>query len=187
MDILVLRGGWEFAQRKSLLRNNCNGTVIDVTATSGLGATVTSTEAVAWADIDNDGNVDLFVANEGAPAQLFHNRGDGTFEEIGQSAGIAQTAYSKGVAATDYDHDGFADIYVTNQFGVNFLYHNNGNLTFTEVARQAGVQAPSFSSATWFFDYDSFAWSGFTESIDGIARDPEQGERLRLGDVAPAL
>ncbi|HET6206936.1 MAG TPA: FG-GAP-like repeat-containing protein, partial [Terracidiphilus sp.] len=131
LDILALRGGWEFAQRKSLLRNNCNGTFTDVTDTSGLGATVTSTQAAAWADIDNDGNVDLFVANEGAPAQLYHNKGDGTFEEIAQLAGIAQTAYSKGVAATDYDHDGFVDIYVTNQFGVNFLYHNNGNLTFT--------------------------------------------------------
>jgi hypothetical protein len=158
MDILVLRGGWEFPQRRSLLRNNCNGTFSDVTDASGLGATVTSTQAAAWADIDNDGYLDLFIASERAPAQLFHNKGDGTFEEIGQAAGIDQTAFSKGVASADYDHDGFADFYVTNQNGVNFLYHNNGNKTFTEVGRQAGVQAPSFSFATWFFDYDNDGW-----------------------------
>jgi tetratricopeptide (TPR) repeat protein len=158
MDILVLRGGWEFPQRKSLLRNNCNGTFTDVTEESGLAATVTSTQAAAWADVDNDGNLDLFIANEKAPAQLFHNRGDGTFEEIGKAAGIDQMGFSKGVAATDYDHDGFVDFYVTNQNGVNFLYHNNGNKTFTEVGRQAGVQAPSFSFATWFFDYDNDGW-----------------------------
>jgi tetratricopeptide (TPR) repeat protein len=60
MDILVLRGGWEFAQRKSLLRNNCNGTFTDVTDASGLGATVTSSQAAAWADIDNDGYAGSF-------------------------------------------------------------------------------------------------------------------------------
>jgi hypothetical protein len=158
MDILMLRGGWEFPERKSLLRNNCNGTFTDVTEASGLAATVTATQAAAWADIDNDGFLDLFVANENAPAQLFHNKGDGTFEEVGHAARIDQIGFSKGVAATDYDHDGFVDFYVTNQNGVNFLYHNSGNLTFTEVARQAGVQAPSYSFATWFFDYDNDGW-----------------------------
>lgn len=69
----MLRAGWEFPQRKSLLRNNCNGTFTDVTDASGLGATVTQTQAGAWADIDdNDGYLDLFIANENAPAQLFH-------------------------------------------------------------------------------------------------------------------
>ena len=67
MDILVLRGGWEIPERKSLLRNNCNGTFTDVTDASGLGAVVTATQAAVWADIDNDGYLDLFVANENAP------------------------------------------------------------------------------------------------------------------------
>jgi tetratricopeptide (TPR) repeat protein len=171
MDILVLRGGWEYPQRKSLLRNNCNGTFTDVTDASGLGATVTSTQSAAWADIDNDGYLDLFIANENSPAQLFHNNGDGTFREIGEAAGIDRTAFSKGVAAADYDNDGFVDFYVTNQNGVNFLYHNKGDGTFTEVGRQAGVQAPSFSFATWFFDYDNDGWpdlfvADYLNSID---------------------
>src|SRR5206468_3190497 len=83
MDLLVLRGGWEFPERKSLLKNNCDGTFTDVTEASGLGTIVTSTQSAAWADIDNDRYLDLFVVAESAPAQLYHNRGDGTFEEIG--------------------------------------------------------------------------------------------------------
>jgi len=158
MDILILRGGWEFAQRKSLLRNNCDGTFTDVTEASGLGITITSSQSAVWADIDNDGYLDLFIANENTPAQLFHNKGDGTFEEIGAAAGIDKTGFSKGVTAADYDGDGFMDFYVTNQNGINFLYRNNGNKTFTEVGKQAGVQAPTYSFATWFFDYDNDGW-----------------------------
>ena len=63
-DVLVLRGGWELAQRKSLLHNNCNGTFTDVTMASGLASPATSTQTAAWADVDNDGFVDLFVGNE---------------------------------------------------------------------------------------------------------------------------
>jgi tetratricopeptide (TPR) repeat protein len=189
MDIFIPRGGWEFAQRKSLLRNNCDGTFTDVTDASGLGATVTSSQAAAWADIDNDGYLDLFLANENAPAQLFHNKGDGTFEEIGHTAGIDQTGFSKGVTAADYDHDGLMDFYVTNLRGNNFLYHNNGDLTFTEVARQAGVQTPTFSFATWFFDYDNDGWpdlfvDSYLMAIDETVRTyvgkPHNAETLKL-------
>ena len=150
----MLRGGWEAANRKSLLRNNCDGTFTDVTDASGLGKTVTSTQTAVWADIDNDGYLDLFIGNENAPSQLFRNRGDGTFEDISHSAGIDKTAFTKGLAAADYDNDGFVDFYVSNVTGANFLYHNNRDRTFTEIGRQAGVQAPYFSFATWFFDYD---------------------------------
>jgi tetratricopeptide (TPR) repeat protein len=158
IDILVLRGGWEFPMRKSLLRNNCDGTFTDVTAQSGLGDTVTATNSAAWADIDNDGFLDLFIANERSPSQLFRNRGDGTFEDISHSAGIDKTQWSKGVTPGDYDNDGYVDFYVSNLDGANLLYHNNHNLTFTEIARQAGVQAPGVGFATWFFDYDNDGW-----------------------------
>jgi tetratricopeptide (TPR) repeat protein len=158
MDILVLRGGWEFPMRKSLLRNNCDGTFTDVTDQSGLGKTVTSTNSAVWTDIDNDGYLDLFIANENTPSQLFRNRGDGTFEDISHAAGIDRTEYSKGVTAEDYDNDGYVDFYVSNLSSPNLLYHNNHDGTFTEIAKQAGVQAPGTGFATWFFDYDNDGW-----------------------------
>jgi hypothetical protein len=158
MDLLVLRAGWEFPIRKSLLRNNCDGTFTDVTEKSGLLSTPAPTQTAAWADIDNDGFLDLFVGNENAPSQLFRNRGDGTFEDISHAAGIDKTAYTKGVVAADYDKDGYVDFYLSNFNGANVLYHNNHNATFTNVARQAAVQAPFVSFATWFFDYDNDGW-----------------------------
>jgi tetratricopeptide (TPR) repeat protein len=154
-DILVLRGGWEVPQRKSLLRNNCNGTFTDVTKASGLAEPATSTQAAVWADINNDGLLDLMVVNENSPAQLFLNQGDGTFEDISIRSGINRTAFSKGVTAADYDNDGYVDFYVSNLNGENFLYHNNHDNTFTEVARKAGVAGPARGFATWFFDYDN--------------------------------
>jgi len=158
MDLMVLRGGWEFPMRKSLLRNNCDGTFIDVTDQSGLGKTVTSTNSAVWADIDNDGYLDVFIANENSPSQLFRNRGDGTFEDISHTAGIDRIGFSKGVTAADYDNDGYVDFYVSNLSGPNLLYHNNHDGTFTDIAKQAGVQAPGTGFATWFFDYDNDGW-----------------------------
>jgi tetratricopeptide (TPR) repeat protein len=158
LDILVLRGAWEFPQRKSLLRNNCDGTFTDVTAAAGLAEPATDTQTAVWADIDNDGYLDLFVGNENKPSQLFHNRGDGTFEDISHAAGIDHIAFTKAVVAEDYDNDGYVDFYVSNLNGDNFLYHNNHDKTFTEVAKQAGVQKPWQSFAAWFFDYDNDGW-----------------------------
>jgi tetratricopeptide (TPR) repeat protein len=189
VDILVLRGGWEFPQRKSLLRNNCDGTFTDVTKASGLAEPATSTQTAVWADIDNDGFLDLLVGSENGPTQLFHNNGDGTFEEISHSAGIDEVAFTKGVAATDYDNDGYVDFYVSNLNGNNFLYHNNHDRTFTEVAQKAGVQKPWQSFATWFFDYDNDGWPDLfvtsyyvssDESIRTYLGLPHNAETLKL-------
>ena len=174
-DILVLRGGWELPQRKSLLRNNCDGTFTDVTAASGLAQPATSTQTAAWADINNDGLLDLFVGNEDSPSQLFLNKGGGTFEDISRSAGVDRVSFTKGVSAADYDNDGFVDFYVSNFNGNNFLYRNNRNNTFTEVARAAGVTGPGHGFATWFFDYDNDGWldlfaTSYFTSVDESVR-----------------
>jgi hypothetical protein len=190
IDILLLRGAWEFPQRKSLLRNNCDGTFTDVTVASGLGVPTASQTAV-WVDINNDGLLDLFVGNEAGPAQLFLNKGDGTFEDIAQTAGVAGDgrALSKGVAAADYDNDGYVDLYVSNLNGPNFLYHNNHDNTFTEVAAKAGVLGTGRGFATWFFDYDNDGLpdlfvTSFFASIDETLRTylalPHNAETLRL-------
>jgi hypothetical protein len=189
LDILVLRGGWETAQRKSLLRNNGDGTFSDVTVASGLARVATGTQTAVWVDIDNDGSLDLFAGNESGPAQLFRNSGDGTFEDIAAKAGVDRRGFNKGVAAADYDNDGWSDLYVSNLGGTNFLYRNNRNGTFTELARAAGVPGPGQGFPTWFFDYDNDGHddlfvASFVTSVDEAARAylrlPRNGNTLKL-------
>jgi len=175
IDILMLRGGWEVAQRKTLLRNNCDGTFTDVTDASGLAKHPTSTQTAVWVDINNDGLLDLLVGNENTPAQLFLNKGNGVFEDISHSSGVDRIGFSKGVVAADYDNDGWPDLFVSNLTGPNFLYHNNHDNTFTEVAETAGVQGPTRGFATWFFDYDNDGWpdlfvTSYFGSVEETAR-----------------
>ena len=189
-DLLVLRGGWEnLPQRKSLLRNDCHGHFTDVTYAAGLGDVRTSTQTAVWTDIDNDGWLDLFVGAEDAPAQLFHNRGDGTFVDIAHQAGVDRTAFTKGVVAMDYDNDRYPDLYVSNYGARNFLYHNNRNGTFTEMAEAARAPGPEQGFATWFFDYDNDGWQdllvvSYVTSVDEMVRDylgtPHDAMPLRL-------
>ncbi len=188
LDIFVLRGAWEFPQIPSLLRNNCNGTFTDVTAASGLDLPL-QTQTGVWADIDNDGFLDLFVGNENGPSHLYRNKGDGTFEDISHAAGIDRAAYTKAIVAGDYDNDGYVDFYVSNLNGDNFLFHNNHDGTFTDVAQQAGVRKPWQSFAAWFFDYDNDGWpdlfvTSYYVSVDESVRSylglPPNAETLKL-------
>jgi hypothetical protein len=188
IDILVLRGGWQNPFPLSLLKNNCDGTFTDVAQQAGLGE-LFATQAAVWADIDNDGWVDLFVGNEKGPSQLYRNKGDGTFENISISAGIDRTAFSKAVVSADYDGDGYPDFFVSNMFGDNFLYHNNGNNTFTEVAAKAGVAQSWADFTAWFFDYDNDGWpdlfvtsdySSIDETMRTYLKLPHNGHPLRL-------
>ncbi|MCC6589093.1 MAG: CRTAC1 family protein [Bryobacterales bacterium] len=188
-DIYVLRGGWEFPMRNSLLRNNGNGTFTDVTAEAGLAAPATASQTAVWFDFDQDGWLDLFVGNEFAPSQLFRNLGNGRFEDVGVKAGVARSAFTKGSAAADYDNDGLPDLYVSNFGEANFLYHNNGDGTFTEVAGSLGVTKPDYSFPVWFMDYDNDGWqdlfvSGYVQSLADVARgylsQPVQGETFKV-------
>jgi hypothetical protein len=174
-DVLVMRGGWELAQRRSLLRNNCDGTFTDVTAAAGLLTPVTSSQTAVWTDIDNDGLIDLFVGNEDAPLQLFRNRGNGTFEDIAAAAGVRRTAFTKAVHAGDFDNDGFPDLYVSNFRDGNVLFHNNGDKTFSDVTAAAGVHGADRGFPAWFFDVDNDGWddifaSSYYLSIEETAR-----------------
>ncbi len=156
-DILVLRGAWQFPMPMTLLKNNCDGTFTDVTKEAGLADKLMATQAGAFADINNDGYVDLFLGNEQGPSALFLNKGDGTFEDISHSSGVdsISSSFTKGVAVEDYDHDGYPDFFLSDLTGNNILFHNNGNLTFTDVAAKAGVEQSWSSFTSWFFDYDN--------------------------------
>ena len=189
LDIFVMRGGWEFPMRNSLLKNNGDGTFSDVTAASGLMSGDHRTHSAAWADYDNDGWLDVFVGHEESASQLFKNNKDGTFVDVSAKAGVNKTAFTKGVTFGDYDNDGLADLYVSNYGSENFLYHNNGNGTFTDVAKSLKVEKPIMSFPTWFCDYDNDGFldlfvASFVPSVTEVARGylgmPAQAETMKL-------
>ena len=169
-----------------LYRNNGDSTFTDVTQHAGVGDDRWSL-GCAFADYDNDGFVDLYVANyidfhfethtnctqkgvatycppehfEGSPDTLYRNNGDGTFADVTTTAGV----YNKhgkgmGIVFGDYDNDGDVDCYVGNDAGENFLYHNSGDGTFTNVGWMAGVEADENGNVQGtmgvdFGDYDN--------------------------------
>jgi len=127
---------------------------------------------VALFDYDNDGRLDIFLVN-GAPLsdptakgtvphkegprdwnRLYHQRKDGTFEDVTEKAGLAGVGYDMGVATGDYDNDGFEDLYVTG-YGGNHLYHNNGNGTFTDVTQSSGTGGSGWSTSAAWIDLDN--------------------------------
>jgi hypothetical protein len=151
-----------------LYRNNGDGTFTDVTARAGVANTGRWASSAAWFDYDNDGRLDLVIANyvdwsaernfycgdrgpgmrsychpddfNPQPPTLFHNNGDGTFTDVSKSSSVGLKAGNGlGVVTFDYDNDGWQDIFIANDHMPNFLFKNNRNGTFTEVGYLAGV------------------------------------------------
>ena len=179
-DIYVTNYG-----KNILYHNNGDGTFTDVTAKAGVAAGGWSVSA-GFFDYDNDGKLDLFVTRyldwsvetsrtcgSAKPTYcapgvfppitniLYHNRGDGTFEDVSVPSGIAsKKGHGLGVAFADYDGDGFTDIFVANDVTEQFLFHNNGNGTFSERALESGVALTSDGKmlsgmGVAFQDYDN--------------------------------
>jgi hypothetical protein len=188
VDLFVARGGWQRPMRDSLLRQNPDGTFTDVTRAAGVER-VFRTQSAAFADFDGDGWLDLFVGHEEAHSVLYRNRGDGTFEDVTERAGLVFNAFTKAVAWGDFDDDGWPDLYVSNLAGPNFLFRNQGDGTFREVARELGVDRPLMSFPAWFFDYDNdgrldLFVSTFVNTLDEVVRGylglPRRAETMRL-------
>ncbi|SEG00622.1 Repeat domain-containing protein [Bryocella elongata] len=171
-----------------LFHNNGNGTFTEVGAEAG----VSNPQhyfglGTAWTDFDNDGKLDLFVANDGQANLLFHNEGDGHFKESGLEAGVALSddgleQANMGVAVGDYENKGrmsvavshFSDEYMT-------LYRNDGGLAFTDVARPAGVAAATVPYVGWgdaFVDLNNSGWQDLV-LVNGHVY--PQVEETRLG------
>jgi len=178
-------------RQNQLLHNRGDGRFEDVTSRSRIASGDWAVAAV-WFDYDNDGRLDLFVVNyvqwtpqtnrycgdqargvrtychprffQGLPDRLYHNNGDGTFEDVSARAGLL-THIGKGMSAAiaDYDHDGRMDLFVTNDTVPNFLFRNKGNGTFEETGLLAGVSVPASGRpvsgmGTDFQDYDNDGW-----------------------------
>jgi len=160
-----------------------SGLFVDVTAAKGLNFRYLSSHTsrkylletmgpgVALFDYDNDGRLDIFLVN-GAPIgdptpkgtipqktgpqswnRLYHQKRDGTFEDVTEKAGLEGMGYGMGVAVGDYDNDGYEDLYVT-AYGGNRLYHNNKDGTFTDVTEKAGVGGDGWSTSAAWLDLD---------------------------------
>lgn len=138
------------------VHNNAHSTNRYLPETVGAGC--------AFFDYDNDGWMDIYLVNSGpsdfyTPSPplknaLYHNNHDGTFTDVTDKMGVAGGTFGMGVAAADYDGDGWVDLYVTS-YGRNILYHNNGGKSFTDVTDKAGVAAPGWSTCAVWFDYDN--------------------------------
>ena len=173
------------AARHRLYRNNKDGTFTDVTSSTGIGVSGFGMGACS-ADYDNDGWPDLYVTSVGAN-KLYHNNGNGGFTDVTEKAGVGSHFWSASCAFGDIDNDGNVDLYVTNyvDFSVNnnkycnysgdtrvychpnvyngvpdILYRNNGDGTFTDVSRTAGIYRPDGKGlGVVFGDYDGDGWT----------------------------
>ena len=148
MDLFISRGAWFLLPMpQTLLRNDGDGTFTDVTRQAGLlGAD--HFYPSRWADYDNDGWLDVFILGEKQSNRLYHNRRNGTFEEVAARAGLRQdpALYCKGADWIDYDNDDYPDLFVDNLQGDARLYHNNRDGTFADVTKSMGIDGPRTGS-----------------------------------------
>jgi hypothetical protein len=179
----ALAGAWGQSRTTKIVDSATAGKFLDVTQRLGINfqhqASHTSKKylpetmgpGVALFDYDNDGRLDIFLVNgaslcdptpKGTIPQktgpkywnrLYHQKTDGTFEDVTEKAGLQGTGYGMGVAVGDYDNDGYEDLYVT-AYGGNKLYHNNGDGTFSDVTAKAGVGGSGWSTSAAWVDLD---------------------------------
>jgi hypothetical protein len=165
-DLFIVGG-----QGNHLYRNRGDGTYEDVTDRAGVaGQTGEAVGALAF-DYDNDGRMDLYVTYLNQPNLLYHNKGDGTFEEVGARAGVALKDYCTSAAALDYNRDGLPDLYVlvygprdrgpniqADNAPPNHLFRNNGDGTFTDVSKASHTDDTSWGLAVESADLDADGW-----------------------------
>lgn len=160
-DFVILRGGWWGKDAKfpfSLIKNKGNNSFEDVTIESGLYSPA-PTQAATWGDFNNDGWIDLFVAHEKYPCQLFINE-KGKFRDVAPEYGLNVTLFVKGCVWGDINNDGYPDLFLSVLGGPNKLWINQpgdkpGTRKFVDISKSAGVEEPIYSFPAWFFDFDN--------------------------------
>lgn len=170
-------------QSGTLYRNRGDSTFEDVTAAAGVRAPAAKALGAVMLDFDDDGWMDLFVANDTQPDQLFENRGDGTFEDVGVLAGVAFSdagvaRAGMGADAADYDGSGRPDL-VIGHFSTEMmaLYHNEGNGLFIDEGPRSAIgraTLPTLTFGCFFFDFDLDGWPDVFAANGHVADDVER-------------
>ncbi len=188
LDIMITR---YFNTTNLLFHNEGNGDFSLVT--NGVIATeIASSTACAWCDYDKDGWLDLFVSHgQNQNNALYHNNGDGTFTRITTGAIVNDGGDSRGCAWGDYDNDGWPDLFVNN-YSVQkpFLYHNNGNGTFTKITNVAPVDSARYGYGCSWVDYDNDGWLDLLVVISGdytrLYHNDHNGNFTWMSNLAPS-
>jgi len=168
----------------ALYRNRHDGTFEDVTEKSGIGKAIGKGMSVAFADYDGDGFVDVFVTNDAEPNFLFHNRGNGTFEEVGLLAGVALPANGRPVSSMgaefrDYDNDGRPDIVVTALTGETFpLFKNEKGGLFRDATYASGLGTTTVRFSGWGLALADFDNDGFKDLITANSHANDRAEEF---------
>jgi enediyne biosynthesis protein E4 len=167
-----------------LFHNNGDGTFTDVSIKAGVSdRNHYYGLASVFVDVDNDGWLDLVVANDSTPNYLYRNRGNGTFEDLSYLSGFAVSGQgyeqaSMGIAVGDYDRDGKLDLYLTSfSDDYNPLYHNDGEASFTDVTAQAGILEATIPFLGWgtvFLDFDNDGLLDLFVANGHVYRDVDQ-------------
>jgi len=172
--------------RNALYRNKGDGTFVDVTDQAGVALGDRVCGSAVFADYDNDGHQDLFVTSTRGGNVLFHNDGNGKFTNVTAKAGLTHVGHSQAALFFDYNRDGLLDLFITNTASwtteeynsegkyytglsgltalakspieYNILYRNNGDGTFTDVTKRAGLKGLGWSNDATAFDYDEDGW-----------------------------
>ena len=198
LDLVV--SSFDMSEQIRYFRNNQDGTFSDRTREAGLEGLYGGLN-ILQADYNNDGNLDILVlrgawfADKGRhPNSLLRNNGDGTFRDVTFEAGLGERHFPTQTASwADYDNDGDLDLYIGNESNVGMrfpcqLFRNNGDETFTDVARQAGVVNERFSKAVLWGDYDGDAWPDlYVSNYMGPNRLYRNQGNSTFIDVAPEL
>ena len=171
-----------------LYRNNCNRTFTDVTEQSGIGAYKGRTMGVSAADFDNDGWPDIYISNDKTENFLFHNKHDGSFEEIASDLGVAygqngEMTSSMGPTFADIDGDGMLDLWVTDS-KYDRLMRNTGKHGFEDVSASSGISATTGQYVSWgsgIYDFDNDGWLDILVFHGGLVHMVAQEHSLYRG------
>ncbi len=193
-DLDLYCANYGVGAKNTLFANNGNGTFTDLTDAAGVGDKSWSWMGV-WSDIDNDGDVDLYVVNGrypvGEPNKLFVNNGNGTFTEGAATAGVDDANWGLGASFADIDNDGDQDLFVSNYIGGNNLYLNDGTGSFTKASHKISTGEEGWGKGPTFGDVDNDGdldlYEGDCKLANQLYLNDGKGNFVNVADDQPQL